>query len=223
MKIKAIESKFANTASASYDYAIVKGKRLNRKEIVADILEFIKYHYATSESESCLPMMRISYNEFTKKFGQWNSDKWEVNASSLDLHSYIVDALFTLAKNQRKEGKERIPCLKTNKDGIAMLVTVPSIYFSQYYHDSEIDEGKKASKKASKKVAESEETTEETTEDSNILTIDANSPSQTSALIIQLIAKYADNPEFDLSAIQHAIDSAIKLESELTEKSEKSA
>lgn len=207
----AIESKFANTVSSSYEYAIVKGKRLNRKEIVADILDFIKYHYATSESESCLPMMRVSYTDFTAKFGAWNSEKWEVTDTSLDLHSYIVDALFKIAKKQLKEGKGRIPCLKTNKNGIAMMVTVPAIYYSQYYHDSEIEEGKKASKKASKKVTESEETTE----DSNILTIDANSPSQASALVIQLIAKYADNPEFDLSAIQHSIDSALALNAQL--------
>ena len=231
MKITAIESKFANTVSASYDYAIVKGSKLSKKDresLKEGIKEFIKFNFATSEKQENLDLLRMKYTDFTAKFAKWDADKFTVDASSLDLHSIIQETLFEIAKIQKENGCEKIPVFKTNKDDVEILCCVPTIYYSQYYSKNETAiesvETRKANK--AKKESESAENSEnaESTE-SNILTIDANSPSQASALVIQLIAKYADNPEFDLSAIQHAIDSTLELTSKVESKksSKKSA
>lgn len=234
MKITAIESKFANTISASYDYAIVKGSKLSKKDresLKEGIKEFIKFNFATSEKQENLDLLRMKYTDFTAKFAKWDADKFTVDASSLDLHSIIQETLFEIAKIQKENGCEKIPVFKTNKEDVEILCCVPTIYYSQYYSKNETAiesaETRKANKaNKAKKESESVENAESVESvDSNILTIDANSPSQASALVIQLIAKYADNPEFDLSAIQHAIDSTLELASKVEEKksSKKSA
>ena len=225
MKITAIESKFANTISASYDYAIVKGSKLSKKDrelLKEGIKEFIKFNFATSEKQENIDLLRMKYTDFTAKFAKWDADKFTVDASSLDLHSIIQETLFEIAKIQKENGCEKIPVFKTNKEDVEILCCVPTIYYSQYYSKNETAIESAETRKANKAKKESESV--EST-DTNVLTIDANSPSQASALVIQLIAKYADNPEFDLSAIQHAIDSTLELASKVEEKksSKKSA